>query len=64
MRYRFLRERMRFTDGSPPTMTLSAPIPAIHDFHKDWVGDRFDASVDATIDAEIERIDTGSDHAE
>ncbi|SAL59349.1 hypothetical protein AWB71_03272 [Caballeronia peredens] len=55
-RYRFLRENMRFSSprDETPTMTLRAPIPApTHDIHNDWMGERFDASVDRTIDAAI-----------
>jgi hypothetical protein len=55
-RYRFLRDKMRFSSppGDIPTMTLSAPLEApTHDTHKDWISDRFDASVDRTIDAAI-----------
>jgi hypothetical protein len=57
-RYRFLRDKMRFSSppGDIPTMTLSAPLEApTHDTHKDWISDRFDASVDRTIDAAMER---------
>ncbi|UIY58164.1 hypothetical protein [Burkholderia cepacia] len=52
-RYRYLRNRMRFTDQLPvATMMLSAPLLApLHNFHTDWVGDRFDSSVDKTVDA-------------
>lgn len=52
-RYRYLRSRMRFTDQLPvATMMLSAPLFApLHNFHTDWVGDRFDVSVDKTVDA-------------
>jgi hypothetical protein len=55
-RYRFLRENMRFSSprDETPTMTLRAPIPApTHDIHNDWMGERFDASVDRTIDAAL-----------
>jgi len=57
-RYRFLRDKMRFSSppGDIPTMTLSAPLEApTHDTHKDWISDRFDASVDRTIDAAISK---------
>jgi hypothetical protein len=57
-RWRFLRDKMRFSSppGDIPTMTLSAPLEApTHDTHKDWISDRFDASVDRTIDAAMER---------
>jgi hypothetical protein len=57
-RYRFLRDKMRFSSppGDIPTMTLNAPLEApTHDTHKDWISDRFDASVDRTIDAAMER---------
>ncbi|KVP77488.1 hypothetical protein WJ92_02590 [Burkholderia ubonensis] len=52
-RYRYLRGRMCFTGQKPvATMTLAARLPAPHhDFHTDWKGERFDASVDATVDA-------------
>jgi len=64
-RYRWLRDRMSFTDSTePPTMKLRAPLPALdHDFHKDWVGDRFDASVDRAIDAAIQ-ASTSGEHQE
>lgn len=55
-RYRHLRENMKFSedDNKLPVMTLQAPIPAPgHDFHRDWINDRFDASVDATVDRAI-----------
>jgi hypothetical protein len=57
-RYRFLRDKMRFSSppGDIPTMTLIAPLEVpTHDTHKDWISDRFDASVDRTIDAAMER---------
>jgi hypothetical protein len=53
-RYRFLRDQMHFQSGrgEAPTMTLRDSIPAPnHDPHNDWIGDRFDASVNAAIDA-------------
>ncbi|MDN7481883.1 hypothetical protein QZM38_13720 [Burkholderia orbicola] len=53
-RYRYLRARMSFVQapGKGPSMSLRAAIPAPnHDFNRDFIGDRFDASVDATIDA-------------
>jgi hypothetical protein len=52
-RYRFLRSKMCFSGGKDvgATMTMLARVPAPdHNFHTDWVGDRFDASVDATVD--------------
>lgn len=55
-RYRFLRENMRFSSprGEMTTMTMRAPIPApTHDIHNDWMGERFDASVDRAIDAAL-----------
>jgi len=53
-RYRFLREKMGFTEvpGKQATMSFCGSIPAPnHNFHTDWVGARFDASVDEAIDA-------------
>lgn len=56
-RYRWMRDRMSFIAGQriDTTMSLRAPIPAPdHDPHKDWGGERFDASVDRAIDAAMQ----------
>jgi hypothetical protein len=53
-RYRWLRDGMCFDTpaGQPSTMALAKAIYAPdHNPHKDWVSDRFIASVDRTIDA-------------
>ncbi|KVQ85524.1 hypothetical protein WK07_04300 [Burkholderia multivorans] len=53
-RYRWLRERMAFVEGpnAPASMSMRSSIPAPnYDFNADFVGNRFDASVDAAIDA-------------
>lgn len=62
-RYRFLRDMMVFTNaGSEKVMRLRAKIPApTHEFYSDWVGDKFDASVDKTIDASM--ADTSTQEA-
>lgn len=55
-RYRFLRSKMCFSGGKDvgTTMTMRVLIPAPdHNFHTDWVGERFDVSVDATVDRAI-----------
>jgi len=61
-RYRWMRDRMSFIAGQliDTTMSLRAPIPAPdHDPHKDWVGERFDASVDRAIDAAMHASTSG-----
>jgi len=61
-RYRWLRDRMSFIAGQliDTTMSLRAPIPAPdHDPHKDWGGERFDASVDRAIDAAMQASTSG-----
>lgn len=55
-RYRHLRDNMSFSTsaGEVPEMGLRAWMPAPeHNPHADWVGERFDASVDRTVDAAI-----------
>ena len=59
-RYRHLRNKMCFSSSRDvlPTMALSSPISAPnHDVHKDWVGGRFEASVDAAVDADMARTE-------
>ena len=59
-RYRHLRSKMCFSSSRDvlPTMAISSPIPAPnHDVHKDWVGGRFEASVDAAVDADMARTE-------
>lgn len=59
-RYLHLRNQMCFSSSRDvlPTMALSSPIPAPnHDPHNDWLADRFDASVDAAVDADIARME-------
>jgi len=61
-RYRWMRDRMSFIAGQliDTTMSLRAPIPAPdHDPHKDWGGERFDASVDRAIDAAMQASTSG-----
>ena len=61
-RYRWMRDRMSFIAGQriDTTMSLRAPIPAPdHDPHKDWGGERFDASVDRAIDAAMRASTSG-----
>jgi len=61
-RYRWMRDRMSFIAGQliDTTMSLRAPIPAPdHDPHKDWGGERFDASVDRAIDAAMQAPTSG-----
>lgn len=61
-RYRWMRDRMSFIAGQliDTTMSLRAPIPAPdHDPHKDWGGERFDASVDLAIDAAMQASTSG-----
>lgn len=54
-RYRWLREQMCFTTepGQKPLMAWGGATAPGHDPHRDWMGDRFDASVDETVDAAI-----------
>lgn len=55
-RYRFLREIMMFNQPADGRceMELSAALPALdHDIHKDFLAERFDRSVDRTVDAAI-----------
>ena len=62
-RYRWMRDRMSFIAGQfiDTTMSLRAPIPAPdHDPHKDWGGERFDASVDRAIDAAMQASTSGA----
>lgn len=59
-RYHHLRNKMCFSSSRDvlPTMALSSPISAPnHDVHKDWVGGRFEASVDAAVDADMARTE-------
>ena len=59
-RYRHLRAKMCFTSSRElsPTMALSSAIPAPnHDVHNDWVSGRFESSVDAAVDADMQRTE-------
>ena len=59
-RYRWLRNQMSFSTlgDAPSEMTLKAMIPAPeHNCHTDWMEERFDASVDAAVDAAMAKGD-------
>lgn len=67
-RYRFLRDQMCFTTEPMqyPTMAWGGVPAPEHDPHRDWMGDRFAASVDRTVDAAIQAqagdAQSGADH--
>lgn len=57
-RYRWLRDSMRFDSDPHGKHTMVFPYKLAapwHDFHKDWISERFTASVDKTVDAAIEQ---------
>lgn len=57
-RYRWLRDSMRFDSDPHGKHTMVFPYELAapwHDFHKDWISERFTASVDKTVDAAIEQ---------
>ena len=59
-RYRHLRNKMCFSSSHDvlPTVTLSSAMAAPHhDVHNDWVSNRFEASVDTAVDADMARTE-------